>query len=349
VIRRQVVAYRAPLEATRSPDPEPRGTEVLLDVLACGVCHSDLHYWHGGYDLGGGKMLTREERGVRLPITLGHEPVGRIRASGPDAGDPPVGAVRLVYPWIGCGGCPRCAAGRDNDCPRMQTLGLFRPGGYATSILVPHPRYLLDIGDLDPSYACTLACAGVTAYTALRKAAWSFPDEPLVLIGGGGVGLTAVGMSRALSDRAVVVVDKDPAKLEAATVAGAAYAVDAGGPGLVDRLLRAVGGVGAVIDFVGSPETFGWALDLVSKGGRVVLVGLHGGERPLSMALLPLRNQSVVGSLTGTVDETRETVALVERGGIPRVPVHERPMSEATEALRDLEAGRVVGRTVLVP
>ncbi|HET9235206.1 MAG TPA: alcohol dehydrogenase catalytic domain-containing protein, partial [Candidatus Eisenbacteria bacterium] len=208
----RVVSYRSPLEVVDLPTPEPFGTEVLVEVTACGVCHSDLHYWHGGYDLGGGRMSTLEERGVRLPMVLGHEPIGRVVALGREAALVSVGETRLVYPWIGCGRCPRCEAGRDNDCMNMQTIGLFRPGGYATHVLVPHPRYLLETAGLEDTYAATLACAGLTAWSALRKVSIQYTDDAIVMIGAGGVGLTALGFARALWDCPIVVVDKDPSR-----------------------------------------------------------------------------------------------------------------------------------------
>jgi alcohol dehydrogenase, propanol-preferring len=263
--------------------------------------------------------------------------------------DAPLGEVRLVYPWVGCGRCDRCAAGHDNDCLKMQTLGLFHPGGYATHILVPHPRYLLEVDGLEPSYACTLACAGVTAYGALLKVTLPYEGDALVLIGAGGVGLTAVGMARSLFDRPIVVVDKDEAKLEAALAAGATHAIHAGERGIPRQIMKLAGGAGGVVDFVGSPETLQLGLDVLLKGGSLVVVGLHGGDWPLPIPLLPLRNVSLVGTLTGTVEETREAIALVRNRPVPRVPVTERPLAEATQALEDLEGGRVVGRTVLVP
>jgi D-arabinose 1-dehydrogenase-like Zn-dependent alcohol dehydrogenase len=346
-----VTEYGAPLERVDREPPVPTGREVRLRILACGVCHSDLHYWQGGYELGDGERFTLEERGVRLPIVLGHEPVGVVEAVGPEAeGEVPVGAVRLVYPWLGCGACRRCAAGRDIDCRRMRTLGLFLPGGYSTHILVPDPRYLLDVTGIPETRAATLACAGVTAWGALRQAALRYPDDTLVMIGVGGVGLTAVGLAKALGVERVVAVDRDETKLEAALRAGADAAVLAGDSARDRKLLKLTGGgAGAAIDFVGAAETARLALDAIRRGGRVVMVGLYGGKLPVSLAWLPLRNISLVGTLTGTLDETREVIDFVrEHPGAP-APVTERPLAEAKEALADLEAGRVTGRTVLVP
>ena len=111
-----VIEWGKPLELREHPTPEPKGTEVLLKLKYCGVCHSDVHIRDGYFDLGGGKKFHMSDRGMNPPITLGHEPYGTVIAAGPDAGDVPVGEDRLVCPWIGCGKCARCLEGQDNHC-----------------------------------------------------------------------------------------------------------------------------------------------------------------------------------------------------------------------------------------
>src|SRR6266540_234062 len=104
----------APLRLIERPTPEPQGGEVLLRVKAAGVCHSDIHIWDGYYELGGGKRLQLLERGIKLPLTMGHENVGEVVAIGPDAKGVKVGDVRLAYPWMGCGECKVCKRGDEN-------------------------------------------------------------------------------------------------------------------------------------------------------------------------------------------------------------------------------------------
>src|SRR5262249_17783900 len=149
--------------------PEPVGSEVLLRVLAAGVCHSDVHIRDGFYDLGGGKRLWLTDRGIKLPLTMGHETVGDVVAAGPKAQGVKVGERRLAFPWIGCGECELCHSGEEQLCAKPGFLGVFRAGGYSDYLIVPHPRYLLDIGDLAPSRAAPLACSGVTTFGALKK------------------------------------------------------------------------------------------------------------------------------------------------------------------------------------
>src|SRR5262249_59939454 len=101
-----VVEFGAPLQASEKRTPDPRGSEVLLRTLAAGVCHSDLHIRDGWYDLGGGKKLILKDRGMALPLTMGHEIVGEVVALGPEAAGVEVGDKRLAHPWIGCSTCP---------------------------------------------------------------------------------------------------------------------------------------------------------------------------------------------------------------------------------------------------
>ena len=130
-----MVDFGAPLEAVDSGTPEPTGTQVLLRVRAAGVCHSDLHIWEGSYDLGFGRRMSLKDRGIRVPLTLGHETVGEVVAAGPEARGVGPGEVRLVYPWIGCGDCGVCARGDENLCAAALPRGLLRRW-----LLRPHHR-----------------------------------------------------------------------------------------------------------------------------------------------------------------------------------------------------------------
>ena len=207
----QVCVCGQPLQLNEQPTPQPAGTEVLLKVLAAGVCHSDLHLNDGYFDLGGGKRMSLEDRGMKLPVTLGHENVGEVVAVGPDAKGVKVGDRRLADPWIGCGTCMVCLRGEENLCRAMRSLGVFSNGGYADYLMVPHPRYLFDIGDLPSDRAAPLACAGITTFSALKKVA-TLKSEPTVIIGAGGLGLMALGLHQKMGGRGAIVVDIDPVK-----------------------------------------------------------------------------------------------------------------------------------------
>ncbi|HWH75930.1 MAG TPA: alcohol dehydrogenase catalytic domain-containing protein, partial [Candidatus Binatus sp.] len=217
-----VVQWGEPLERIERATPVPKGTEVLVKLKYCGVCHSDVHIRDGYFDLGGGRRLRMSERGMEPPVTLGHEPFGTVVGVGPDANDTPIGADRLVFPWIGCGQCARCREGLDNYCMAPNMIGIQRPGGYADYLIVPDSRYLIDAGGIDPPWAATLSCSGLSTYSAISKL-WSIPpDEWVAVMGAGGLGLSAISMLRALGHEKILSVDIDAVKLAAAVAAGAA-------------------------------------------------------------------------------------------------------------------------------
>jgi propanol-preferring alcohol dehydrogenase len=341
-------AFCAALQRTESAVPEPAGSEVLLRVAGCGVCHSDLHLRDGYFDLGRGRKLTFGN--IQCPFTPGHEIAGRVAAAGPDAGALPRDRDFLVYAWIGCGECESCLAGHDNLCPRPRSLGLQRDGGFADYVIVPHPRYLVDIEGLDPVAAAPLGCSGLTTYSALRKFGAGLASAPLVVFGAGGLGLMALGLLRMLDAKPAVVVEIDETKRQAALQAGAAAAIDPRAADAGKQIRKAVGQpVRQVLDLVGSADTVRQGSELLAAGGRMVVVGLLGGEFCLPIPLLPLKAITLQGSYVGSPAELRELVDLVQRHGLPRLPLDRRSLEEAPQALADLQDGRVVGRAVLVP
>jgi len=229
-----VIHHGKPLELVKRDVPQPKGTEVLLRVKAAGLCHSDLHIWEGYYDLGGGKKLSLADRGIKLPLTPSHEICGEVVALGPDAQGAPealaTGTSAVVHPWIGCGECAACKRGEENICAKPQSLGVLRDGGFADYVIVPHPRYLVDLAGLDPVKAAPLACAGVTTYSAIKKFGERIHEGPVVVIGAGGLGMMALEVLKAMGAQGAIVVDVDPAKREAAIAAGALAAVMGGTP-----------------------------------------------------------------------------------------------------------------------
>ena len=269
----QVADFNAPLKEVDQPTPQPSGTQVLIKVKAAGVCHSDLHIWEGGYDLGHGrKPLSLKDRGVSLPRTMGHETVGEVLAFGPDVkaadkGDLKVGDVALVYPWLGCGKCETCLGGDENMCVvKPNSLGVYCDGGYADHMTVPHPQYLLNLKGLDPVTAAPYACSGVTTYSALKKVEAAF-NTPIVIFGAGGLGLMALSLLKAMGGKGAIVVDIDARKREAAEAAGALATVDGKAPDALEQLAKAAGGpIRAVIDLVGNAADHATRLRLPDQG-----------------------------------------------------------------------------------
>jgi D-arabinose 1-dehydrogenase-like Zn-dependent alcohol dehydrogenase len=350
----QVTDFNAPLTEVEAPTPQPSGTQVLIRVKAAGVCHSDLHIWQGGYDLGHGrKPLSLKDRGVSLPLTMGHETVGEVLAFGPDArdikGDIKVGDVALVYPWIGCGQCEVCLAGEENMCLKPRSLGVYCDGGYADHMTVPHPRYLLDLKGLDPVTAAPYACSGVTTYSALKKVEADF-GSPIVIFGAGGLGLMALSLLKAMGGTGAIVVDIDPRKREAAEAAGALATVDGAAPDALAQLAaKAKGPIRAVIDLVGNAQTAQLGFDCLTKGGKLVMVGLFGGGAPWALPLIPIKAVTIQGSYVGNLRETKELLDLVRTKKIAPIPVTPMPFAKANQALVELQQGKLVGRAVLTP
>lgn len=342
-----VVEWGRPLARRERATPEPGGTEVLLKLKYCGVCHSDVHIREGYFDLGGGKRLHMSERGMHPPVTLGHEPFGTVIAAGPDAGDVPIGQDRLVCPWIGCGNCARCAEGMDNHCMTPRWIGIQRPGGYADHLLVPHPKYLVDASGIDPAWAATLSCSGLTTYSAVSQLQPIPRDEWVVLLGAGGLGLMAIEMLRALGHERIISVDIDARKLEVARKEGAAAAVNGRDPDALKQLQRIAGGpLYGAVDLVGSADTANLALGALRKGGRLIVVGLYGGEIPISLVLVVQRAWRIQGSSVGNVAELKEVVRLARAGRIKPIPLEKRPLSEVSRTLDELKAGQITGRVV---
>jgi D-arabinose 1-dehydrogenase-like Zn-dependent alcohol dehydrogenase len=338
-----------PFQQIDKPDPVPTGTEVLLKVTHAGVCHSDIHISDGYFDLGGGKVLNIVDRGQKFPITLGHEVLGVVVAAGPDAKDAPIGKTMLVHPWLGCGECSACKAEQENHCPSMRSIGIFRDGGYATHCMVPNPKYLVDIGDVDPAVATPYSCSGVTVYSALKKALPVNDDEWLAIMGAGGLGLSAVAIAKAMGVKNVISVDIDDSKLDAARSMGASAVLNSKTAEKAVAELQALAGgeLRAVVDTVGGEATAGLGMAAVRKGGRYVIVGLYGGQITVSLPTIPMRALSIMGSYVGSLGELKELMELVKTGKVKPIPLTTRPLETAYDTLQDLKAGKIVGRVVL--
>jgi D-arabinose 1-dehydrogenase-like Zn-dependent alcohol dehydrogenase len=347
MIRQSLTAYATPLCETVVETPIPRGTEVLVRISRCGVCHSDVHLQDGYFGMGGEKKLDVTQ-GRALPFTLGHEIAGTVEQAGPGA-QVEIGSY-AVFPWIGCGQCAACRAGEENLCAAPRHLGIQVDGGFATHVLVPHPRYLIDHGAMPAGLAGAYMCSGITAYSALKRLTERAARGPILLVGLGGVGMMGLALALAMFPHAPIVADIDARKREAALAAGASAAYDPADPGARKALLRATGGVAGAVDFVGADGSLAFAVGAIAKGGKVVITGLLGGSFSTAIAMFPLRAMSIEGTFTGTLAEAEEMMALARTGKVTPVPIIERPLNAAQASLDELRTGRgVVGRVVLAP
>lgn len=344
MISYQTTAPGAPLAEVSAETPVPQGTEVLLKMLACGVCHSDIHLHEGVFELGHGKQLEVGRPGQ----VLGHEIHGEVVALGPEAEGLAVGDRRVVFPWIGCGDCPTCARGEEQLCTPGRALGIVAPGGFADHVLAPHPRYLFDCGSVPGSLAATYACSGLTAYGALKRVGEIRPGDEVVIIGAGGVGMMAIQIARSALGIDPIVVDIDEAKLQAARDLGVSRTWNAGEPQSAREIRKATGGAFAALDFVGNEATVNFGLGCLRKGGALVIVGLYGGALNMPIPFLPMNARIIQGSYVGSLRDFSELMELVRAGKIDPIRITERPLREATAALADLKAGKVEGRQVLV-
>ena len=346
-----VTDFHQPLQMMTQTTPEPTGEQVLLKTRAAGVCHSDIHIWEGGYDLGHGKRLSLSERGIKLPLVMGHETVGSAVALGPDAQGITAGKNYLVFPWLGCGECSVCQSGKENYCAKPRSLGVFQNGGYADHILVPSSRYLLDIGDLNPAQIAPVACSGLTTYSAINKLDPAvYQQQPIVIMGAGGLGLMCIKILKAMGGFGAIVVDIDDDKLQAAKRAGALATVNGRDEDALQQLMAANDNqsLPAVIDLVGSPESTALGFNALIKGGTLVMVGFFGGAAPWSLALIAMKAARIIGNHTGSLGELKELLDLVKTGKLEPMAVSEYPLDQASDVLSALNQGSIIGRAVLV-
>lgn len=351
----RITEFGKSLELVEVENPSPEGNAVVVKVEAAGVCHTDLHLISGNYDLGEGRLLSLKDRGVRLPMTPGHEIAGTIVEQGPSIeGSSRVGERVVVYPWIGCGVCRKCISGAENLCEgKSAALGIFRDGGYAEYVLVPDGRYAVKSERIEPEQGATLTCSGLTAYNALKKCRL-MADDLLVIIGAGGLGTLCIQLAKKVSGARTAVLDVDESKLELATKLGADLAINTSNLAkseIVSRLRNSNSGRGAdaLVDFVGSGATASLGFDLLGREGRLVLVGLFGGAAQFSLPLFPIRGSEVIGVYTGTIRDMVEMVDLTSRGVITPVIAGEFKLADANDVLGKLRRREILGRAVLVP
>lgn len=347
----RIVEVNEPLEVTQLETPKPKGSQVLIKVESSGVCHSDIHLWEGGYEGIGGQLLKTTDRGVKYPLTPGHEIAGIVDSLGEEAEGFTKNEKVLVYPWIGEGVCPACRIGQENLCDKPRSLGVYRDGGYAEYVLVPSYKYLLRIDDgMDTNASATLSCSALTAYGAVKNTNLK-PNDNVVIIGAGGLGLMAVQLAKAITGAKIIVTDLDDEKLRVAKKNGADNVINSKKEDPVKAVLELTDKMGAdaVIDFVNASKTVETDMQLLRRRARVVLVGLFGGELKLSLVTMPTRAYKLIGSYTGTLSDMVELVSLATRGVINPVVSDTFKLNQATEALSKLKDGKIIGRAVINP
>ncbi len=349
----KIIEFNKPLKIEEGETPKPSGSEVLLRVQSTGVCHSDIHLWQGGYDGPGGQFLKTTDRGVKYPLTPGHEIAGVIDTLGEQAEGFTKNEKVIVFPWIGDGLCPACKVGEENLCDKPRSLGIYKDGGYADYVLVPSYKYLIKLGDEmseDTDSSAPLSCSALTAYGAVKNSNLT-PNDTVVIVGVGGLGLMGIQLTKAITGARVIAMDLDDNKLKAAKENGADEIINSKKEDSVKAVMELTDRLGAdtVIDFVNSSKTVETDMNFLRRRAKLVLVGLFGGELKLNLVSMPTRAYKLIGSYTGSLNDLTNLVSLAKRGIIKPVISNRFKLDQATEALTMLKDGKILGRGVINP
>src|SRR2546425_7995868 len=327
---------RKPFAIVDADRPEPGPGEVVVKIVASGVCHSDLHIARG------------ECESVKYPIALSHEPAGYVHEVGEGVTGFKKGQPVVVYPARGCGRCWFCLRGEENHCEEGKFIGFDQDGAYVEYLLVESPRYLFHLSGLSLDEGAPLGCAGITAYHAVKAKALRVlhAGDHVVVIGVGGLGHVAIQLLRKMSTCSIVAVDVRRRSLSLAEKLGSDKTVLAG-KNVVAQVRRiANNGVGAVVDFVGSTSTLTASYEMLRAGGRLVVVGAAGGHLRLDSG--STNGREVHGSISGSLTEMKELMELARQKQF-KVVVKTYPLEQVNEVLKRLEEGRIEGRAVLKP
>jgi len=323
------------------PDPQIRGPlDVIVRIGGAGVCRTDLHIIEGQWE---------QAMNPALPYTLGHENAGWVAEIGSAVTNVAVGDTVILHPTPTCGLCWACRAGQDMHCVQSVFPGLGVDGGMAEYLLTSARACVKLDASTRPQDVAALADAGITAYHAVRKALpLLYPGTTAVVIGAGGLGHIGIQCLSALSAATIIVVDRNPAALKLAEQLGAHHTVVADAQ-QIEAVKDLTGGAGAevVLDFVAEQGAENAGFAMTRPGGSYFVIG-YGGILTVPTLDIISTERNIIGNIVGTYNELAELMVLAESG---RVTLHTRtyPLDAAQDALRDLDAGEVRGRAILVP
>lgn len=331
-------SFAEPLRIEEVPTPTPGAGEVLIKVAACGVCHSDLHLATGEWDML--KPITK------LPLVLGHEVTGVIDSVGEGVSEFNIGD-RVGVPWLhwSCGECEFCLIGRETLCSKQQVTGCTVDGGFAEFVKAKasHTAKLPD--NLSFEEAAPLLCAGLTVYSAMKKAEVR-AGQRVAVFGVGGLGHLAIQLAKAKGAE-VIAIDVADDKLELARECGADITINAASGQAHKDIKKATGGgAHVVIVTSGSRAAYETALRSIRKSGTLAIVGMAPEPVPLSTVAMVSGEFRIVGSAVGSREELREVLRLAAEGKI-KCKIETRPFAEVDSVLNEMKDGRLVGRVVL--
>lgn len=326
--------YKQPLQITDVDRPAPAEDEVLIEIEACGVCHSDLHLAEGDW--------PQFKRLIKMPFIPGHEVVGRVIEKGGAVEHLSIGD-RVGVAWLhwSCGECELCREGLENLCPRQSITGASVDGGFAQFIKAKASHALKVPDSLSSEEAAPLFCAGVTVYRAIKKAGIK-PGQRVAIFGIGGLGHLAVQIANAFGGR-VIAVDVADEKLELARSLGAEKTINATTTDPAKEL-RSMGGAHVAVVTIGSKAAYNSAFSSIRSAGSLVVVGFPSED--ISFPAIMMREMKIFSAATGTRQDVAEVLEMAAGGKI-RCQVETRQLDEINEILEDMRRGRITGRVVL--
>lgn len=328
---------KAPLAIESVPIPEPGPGEVLVKVVACGVCHSDLHAIEGDWT-----------PPPKLPLIPGHEVTGHVARLGAGVADLREGdRIGVPWMWSSCGTCEYCNNGMETICPRSESTGYSKPGGYAEYMIAPAAFCGRLPDHVDMVEIAPILCAGVTTYRGIKRT-HARPGQWLAVVGIGGLGHIAVQYGRAMGMR-VAAVDIASDKLELARSLGAEVLIDGREGDAAKTLQKQIGGAHGALIVAVAPQAFEQAIRMLRPAGTAVFIGLPGGDRDairLSIASVVYGERSLTGSNIGTRMDLAEAIDFASRG-LVRSKVETAPLEDINAVLDRMRKGAINGRVVL--
>jgi alcohol dehydrogenase, propanol-preferring len=330
--------FKTALSIEEVDRPEPGAEEVLIELEACGVCHSDLHVADGDWPQFAGI--------VKKPLILGHEIAGRVVQKGAEVRELQVGD-RVGVAWLhwSCGDCEYCREGNENLCARQKITGVTVDGGYAEYVKAPASHALRIPDNITSVEAAPLFCAGVTVYRALKKASIS-PGQRLAIFGIGGLGHLAIQIGRALGAE-ILAIDVSDEKLALAESLGAKTTLNASSSNVV-KMLRGMGGAHVVLVTSAAKAAYETAFSCVRPTGTLLVVGLPAEPICFPPILMAAGEVRIQASAVGTRQDLKEILAMAAAGQV-RCSTAAFPLARANEVLDRLRKGQVSGRIALTP
>ena len=299
----RLIKVEEPLEMQEIPVPSIGGEDVLVEVKAAGICHSDVHYRAGSSPVG------------PLPQTLGHEIAGIVKKLGSQVQHLKVGSRICLHYQLSCGDCYYCSRGMEQFCSRGMMLGKHCDGGFAEYIAVPARNALVLPEEIPFAQGAIMMCSSATSFHALQKARLK-PSERVAVFGAGGLGISAIQLARALGAFDVYAVDINEEKLRLAEKYGA-IPINSNRSDPVGEIVRQTGarGVDVALELIGLPETMSQAVQSLAVFGRAILVGITDEPFPVNSYLELLGKEAeIIGCADHLFCELPPLIELVHRG-----------------------------------